>query len=410
MDFTCRFCLQPRAGTFKSKKSLQAHIAAIHDGGERLGPLRCTVLGCTSEYLSRKRYQEHVNSHAKNGKTTSSVAGGPGEAEGSSGGNDCSEEVDCYKCSTCNMVLQSVEQFNSHLDTHEQVTLEDSIHDASSVGESKAALMGIKDELTEVTKNGDVAELVLQWLVPSICTHESGETSFAMLTRSSAKRQLEDPIMDVRPVKQNTRGTEREPAGLKATLSTHRFGHLVDLDVYEPIEPSLFLADYSEKKEEISKTFAGALLQSDSSVTLILKAEVYERSPTEDAHGIDLAKPTWDVKTVEVLLHDNARKLLIGTLTFNILVTAALDLTTGAVSVGASSILHVSTKARLWCRKDKNLNLLVERQLRSKFDDPNPSRIRPPFFIYSPRGNATRYLFSTCSTITNLRASQQQRR
>lgn len=61
----------------------------------------------------------------------------------------------------------------------------------------------------------------------------------------------------------------------------------------------------------------------------------------------------WDLYTVAVIVHGNTKKLDIGSLSFNILVTAAIDLVTGTISVGAGTSLQVSGKSRLWCRTDR---------------------------------------------------------
>ncbi|KAG0349569.1 hypothetical protein BGZ54_004334, partial [Gamsiella multidivaricata] len=272
-----------------------------------------------------------------------------------------------YTCSFCRKVFVSIDQYDNHLDFHEQVVLDNSIQNTLE-DEDGSALSDIRSELTDIVKSKEVAELMMSWVEPSVCIHESGERSMAMLMPSSAKRLLDDPIIDVWPIKRRTKGADVDPVDLKVALAGHRLGGLVETEIYEPVEPSMYLADYSTQADEIARTFAGALLQSESSVVLLLKVEVYGRSPSEDIHGIDLAKPTWDLKTVAVTIHDSTRKLLIGTLSYNVLVTAAIDIITGAVSVGASTSLHVSSNMRLWCRKDKELNPLVERQLRSKFD------------------------------------------
>ncbi|KAG0257246.1 hypothetical protein BG011_004068 [Mortierella polycephala] len=370
MTHKCRFCPPTKDYDFNSLRSLRAHVAQIHDGGERFGPLRCTILGCQSQYLSRTRFVEHVASHGDvNGNVVK--VGGSGAASDNNvdqGAEEDSEDVNWYTCSTCQKVYTSIDRFDSHLDGHSQVVLEESVQD-SLENEDQTALSDIKSQLTDVAKNAEVVDVVLTWVVPSVCVHESGERSMAMLTRSSAKRQLDDPIIDVQPIKYHAKGVESDPKELKDALAGYRFGGLVETDLYEPIEPPLYLADFSKRKEEIARAFAGALLQSRFSVVLILKAEVYGRSPIEDIHGIELAKPKWEMKTIAVMLHDNTRKLLIGTHSYNILVTAAMDLEMGTVSVGASTPLHISSNTRLWCRKDRELNPLVERQLRSKFDD-----------------------------------------
>ncbi|KAF8928788.1 hypothetical protein BGZ58_009374, partial [Dissophora ornata] len=265
-------------------------------------------------------FQQHLATHSRDGGDKGKVN------DVDQGGNGNPEVIDRYTCSTCQKVYVSLEQFDRHLDGHEEVVLDNSAQDSLD-DENETALSDI-----------------------------------------SAKRLQDDPIIEVRPIKRRAKGANAPPVELKVALAGHRLGDIVETDGYEPVEPYLYLADFSARAGEIARTFAGALLQSDSSVILLLKVEVYGRSPSEDIHGFDLAKPTWDIKTVVATVHDCTRKLLIGTLSYSVLVTAALDITTGVVSVGASTSLHISSNMRMWCRKDRELNPLVERQLRSKFD------------------------------------------
>lgn len=89
--------------------------------------------------------------------------------------------------------------------------------------------------------------------------------------------------MDVRLIK----GTYKLPAmdldDLEVAISAHRFGDIVDPKLYEPIEPiepSLYLASMSSEGDEITRTFAGALLQTESSGNLLLEVEVYVQRPS----------------------------------------------------------------------------------------------------------------------------------
>ncbi|KAF9166796.1 hypothetical protein BGX20_000098, partial [Mortierella sp. AD010] len=122
----------------------------------------------------------------------------------------------------------------------------------------------------------------------------------ALLTPSSTKRLLDDPIIDVQQMKRRSKGLDVGPVKLK-----------------------------------ISRKFAGALLQWELTVIFLLKAKVYGRSPADDVHGFDLAQRKWDLMTVTSIVHGCTQKLLIGTLSFSVLVTAALNITTGDVSAGA---------------------------------------------------------------------------
>ncbi|KAK3821274.1 MAG: hypothetical protein J3Q66DRAFT_149726 [Benniella sp.] len=101
---------------------------------------------------------------------------------------------------------------------------------------------------------------------------------------------------------------------------------------------------------------------------MLLKVEVYDKEPSGDFHAFNLAIPKVDLRTIGTVKHDKTRKLVIGTLTYNVLVTSAIDLSSCSISVGADSSLHVSENSQMWARKDKELNPLLLRQVRSRYD------------------------------------------
>ncbi|KAF9967900.1 hypothetical protein BGZ70_007765 [Mortierella alpina] len=169
------------------------------------------------------------------------------------------------------------------------------------------------------------------------------ETGLAMLlTASNAKRRRDDLITLHRPIKKQKGQVPRSALqNLGDALTLHPFGKLLRIDQYEPMEPSLYLADVHSHGEDIAKTLAGAL---------------------SDVHGFKSVKPTWDLKEVKFVCHNNRRKLLIGTSCWNAIVTASINLVSGDISVGIDNpSMPYLGQTKLWTRKDCALNPLLRR-------------------------------------------------
>ncbi|KAI8346016.1 hypothetical protein B0O80DRAFT_431124 [Mortierella sp. GBAus27b] len=326
-SYSCSYC----SATFSAKRGVKFHEKQVHDNGMRSESLVCTYHGCEAAFETRRRFEEHFATHTETTQKDPKDGGNVDVDDNASASSGQSSQLQ-YFCSTCPQVFHDIEEFDIHLDSHGQVTIESPASDDISDAE-KQALSNIRTELTGTIHNRDVADLVLEWTVPSICTHQSGEHSVALLTDSGAKRHADDPIVDIRPIQKKSK-LAMELDDLKVAISGHYFGGIVDPEMYKPIDPSLYQESMSSKGDEIARTFAGALLQTGSSVILLIKVEAYGRRPSEDIHAIEIVKPVWDLYTVAVVTHDNTKKLIIGTLSFNILVTAAIDLVTGAISVG----------------------------------------------------------------------------
>ncbi|KAK3821275.1 MAG: hypothetical protein J3Q66DRAFT_149735 [Benniella sp.] len=138
---------------------------------------------------------------------------------------------------------------------------------------------------------------MFKWTVPATCTHESGNSSVALLSHSDAKRHPTDPITPLRPIKRQTLEFNSWNRDLADTLSGYLWGGLVDMDSYEPLELSMFLANFKQK-EELARTFAGALIHFGSSLIMLLKVEVYDREPSGNFHAFNLAIPKVDLRTI----------------------------------------------------------------------------------------------------------------
>ncbi|KAF9197331.1 hypothetical protein BGZ49_002279 [Haplosporangium sp. Z 27] len=157
---------------------------------------------------------------------------------------------------------------------------------------------------------------------------------------------------------------------LSPMLSKHRFGGFIVAERYKALESKFFLLNFAENKEDIARTLAGAVMPIGSEAILIIKVEVYSRVPSEDPHYFNLVRPSIDVKRVAIIFHDNSNKLIIGTESWSALVTASINLSSGDISVGVNTSVRIVTDTfvKIWGRDDHDSNPLLERQLRSKFD------------------------------------------
>ncbi|KAF9197563.1 hypothetical protein BGZ49_001946, partial [Haplosporangium sp. Z 27] len=138
---------------------------------------------------------------------------------------------------------------------------------------------------------------------------------------------------------------------------------------YAVLAPTFFdLKDFFKHHEEIAKTLAGAIIQTDYQAILILKVEVYARSPIEDPHSFDLAIPTINSKIVCVIHHDGSR-ISCGHAPMECLNSSLCKFDHWDIGAGASNVsAHLATYMIFWRRADFELNPSTKRQLRSKFD------------------------------------------
>jgi hypothetical protein len=105
----------------------------------------------------------------------------------------------------------------------------------------------------------------------------------------------------------------------------------------------------------------------------LLKVEVYGRRESEDAHNIPRLGEPDSIRHFKVanLTNDSSQMIIIGTVTWNALVTMAVVLTSGNVIVGPHNpSFHPHAASHLWILKsgDEDLNNNLERHTRSKFD------------------------------------------
>ncbi|KAG0218848.1 hypothetical protein BGW41_008380, partial [Actinomortierella wolfii] len=190
-------------------------------------------------------------------------------------------------------------------------------------------------------------------------------------------------------------------------LKRHNYGNLVSIDDYRLCDndEEMWHMGFAGNGELLATSLQGLLLQSGNMVLLVDKVEVWGRTPSEDPHRLDVARPIGKKPfTVVNEWHDKAHKVMIGTVKWNALVTQAVILTNGTVVVGPNNnLFHPHLDSHVWVRKDKNINLfnLMERQVRSKFD---VSSTFGNFAAVNPLMNDFRTLPVTMKTLYEFKA------
>ncbi|KAK3804587.1 MAG: hypothetical protein J3Q66DRAFT_408150 [Benniella sp.] len=207
----------------------------------------------------------------------------------------------------------------------------------------------------------------------------------------------------VNPLK---RGIEEEicDEDLSLCLRPHKFGQMVAVEDYEPLlDDALTYMPFRDQSKTIPRKLQGCIIQSRKDVLLCLKVEVYGRSPDEDPQAIpDLVTP--DVRSFKVVneLFGGANQVMIGTSTWNALVTMTVILNHGEVIVGPNNVLfYPHAASHLWLRKsgEKFFHNNHQHQTSSHFDNEitymNHAAIHPRFvrFNTQPATLATLWKF-----------------
>ncbi|KAF8924684.1 hypothetical protein EDD21DRAFT_410075 [Dissophora ornata] len=215
-------------------------------------------------------------------------------------------------------------------------------------------------------------------LEPVELRYRDGEKSFG-LRLPGVSKQVQDGFMTfVRSMKRH-----KSPAmvdiALETALKCHRYGSLVCIDDYRLLEndDEIWHMGFAGNGEFLATSVEGLLIQSGDMVLLVERAEVYGRTPSEDPHRLDVARLEGRRSFIVVNeWHDEAHKVMIGTVKWNALVTLAVILTNGTVIVGPNNkFFYPHLDSRVWVRKDKRTRLFntmeqqtIPLQVRSKFD------------------------------------------
>ncbi|KAF8949778.1 hypothetical protein BGZ46_004945, partial [Entomortierella lignicola] len=178
-----------------------------------------------------------------------------------------SEIVIKMECSQCKTKFLSTEALDEHLDTHANV-YEDTTHSDEDV-------------------------------------HSKEWSDFNSLPYPEAEQEAVDPAEGWNRISLSKTPMEVKPNSLEMMLISHRYGLLIDVKRYKAIDPRLFVKSFKTHRDEIAKQLSGSIIQTGTQLILIVKAEVYGREPSDDPHGFNQVMPSWDLKKISVVFHDN---------------------------------------------------------------------------------------------------------
>ncbi|KAF8925786.1 hypothetical protein EDD21DRAFT_357251 [Dissophora ornata] len=200
---------------------------------------------------------------------------------------------------------------------------------------------------------------------------EDGSKAFTLLLTSGSKRLQSGSVAYVQSLKRRC-PSEIKDIELEVALKVHHYGGLINTEDYKAAESdAIWHMPFRSNGKTLSRMLAGLMVQSGDAVLFVIKAEVYGRLPSEDAHRQDLALPTRSSFSIVNSHHDNTNKVMIGTLGWNALITCCIILTTGKVIVGPDNLqFHPHEHSHIWIRKDSGQDFYnnLERQTRSKFN------------------------------------------
>lgn len=363
VKLTCAICQKD----YKNKTTLQSHLFDCHDNeAKRVHPLKCIQSSCTSSFQSRQKYLKHIGTCTGDSSSPSTAATGTTFIASATKEQRNDEDEDRDDEVEVQDAADTVAEPWVDVQGEEEVD-----HDDQDQGGQR--FDRLQEQLISATGNRNTAEFLLSLTEPIAINLKSGETENVLALPGGTKRLLRDMVVSIQPVKRRApKGNDIQDGELRPALAAHAFGGLVDDESnYVPLDDDLCYRIFRKDGSDVAKRLAGALIQSGSAVLLALKVEVYGRSPSEDPHQQDVAYPVSGSFIVQSLLHDGATKILIGTQTWNALVTSAVILTRGAVVVGPNNTaFHPHPRSKVWVLKDSRQNLTIERQTRSKFDDP----------------------------------------
>ncbi|KAF9583024.1 hypothetical protein BGW38_010399 [Lunasporangiospora selenospora] len=360
--FTCALCKKK----FKNNTTKRAHLRDCHDNKEeRVLPLKCIHSSCTSSFQSRQKFIKHIDKCTRgtpipSASVTSAASTAP---------------------SINNLIDNEDKDMDDDAGTQDEndtatetwagvMGEEEAIHDNQD--NSGKTFDALREQLITTTGNINTADFLLKLTEPITINLKDGSTENVLALPGGARRLMQNTPVSVQQVKRkNPKGNGILDSELRPALAAHAFGGLVsDESDYIPLNEDLCHRSFRKDGKDIAKRLAGALIQSGSAVLLALKVEVYGRSPSEDPHQQDLAYPISGAFVVQALFHDGATKILIGTQTWNALITSAVILTRGVVVVGPNNKeFYPCPDSKVWVLKYSCHNTTIERQTRSKFDD-----------------------------------------
>ncbi|KAG0022430.1 hypothetical protein BGZ80_000269 [Entomortierella chlamydospora] len=324
-----------------SKDSVRSHKRDCHDGlVERFHPLKCTW--CSQSIKTHRGLSKHLSSCQK--VLSLSIP---------------------LPCPHCKHEFQTTKDLSVHSESCE-VWEQDTDDDVD-------IMRGFDEELVCVIGNMTGVQYMKTLFEPVELRYKNGEKSFGLRFPGVNKRVQDGSMTFVRPIKRRNSPAIVDIA-LETALKRHSYGGLVCSDDYRLSEngDEMWHMGFAGNGEFLATSLEGLLLQSGDMVLFVNKVEVFGRILSEDPHRLDVARPIGKRSFIVVNeWHDEAHKVMIGTVKWNALVTLAVILTNGTVIVGPDNkFFYPHVDSRVWIRKDKKTRLsnTMERQVRSKFD------------------------------------------
>ncbi|GJJ74579.1 hypothetical protein EMPS_06937 [Entomortierella parvispora] len=327
---------------------MHTHLLQNHDGKKgRTESLRCPVSSCHLTYESRPWFETHLNEFEHDPEENS--------------------------CPLCHQGFKTWRDRENHLAAHESQednvkTEPDSETDSE---EDLGAVQELKRGLTVQSGSLLTADYMISIAQPIVLTLDDDSKISVLGGPGSVEALAGRTIVQAKTIQHGERANDPE---LSNALLPCRYGKLVldDLSLYHELDTNTCQLRFSTSSKEIGRRLAGALIQSRTSIMLVLKAEPYGVQKTEDPHEQTLVIPDGRPYIAKSVKHDSTQKLIVATDRWQMLVTSCILLNTGEVTAGP----HVTSftphrNSRVWTRADFQKNLNVERHLRSKFHDPS---------------------------------------
>ncbi|KAG0226341.1 hypothetical protein BGW42_003748 [Actinomortierella wolfii] len=342
----CQLCM----AEFKTARSLSNHKSESHDGGqERVAPLKCPF--CSKiQVQARKTLKEHVLKC-------------PGAMEASYP-RICSF---CSKGRKEPVNIASIAELASHSYL---------CHNWPVVRiQQEERKKKLRMELLNFTKHRTTADFVMQMFKPVAVTFSGGSELFGFIMDRQGVLK-DDGKVGLVSALECTKVEDVDEVELAFALKPFKLGKLVNVEEYELAgdNDGIWYLPFSKHSGYLSRKLQSCLIQSGHDVLLCLKVEVYGRSSVEDPHAdYDVAFP--DVKPFKIVnqtFEETTSQLMIGSVSWNALVTMAVVLTSGKIVVGPHNpVFHPHRNSRLWIKKGAEIDLSnnVVRQTRTNFDN-----------------------------------------
>ncbi|KAF9281727.1 hypothetical protein BGZ68_006453 [Mortierella alpina] len=224
--------------------------------------------------MSRQKYEKHIIACVDGSPSTSSAVTAVPVTSSQKAQRRAEDEGDDNE----ETEVQDIGSFNA--ESWVEVQGEKVDEDEDDQDDCAERFERFQEKLISVTGNRHTAEFLLRLTEPVAIILQNGETENVLALPGGTKRLLQDTVVSIQQAKrQAANGKHIQDGELRTVLATHTFGDLVDESVYHPLDDELCCSIFRQDGSNIAKRLAGALTQSGAAILLVLKVEVYRRSP-----------------------------------------------------------------------------------------------------------------------------------